>query len=59
MSFLKKMLGIGESQPATRVRICSECGMPVSDHKDWCSILRARQEMELRAQEKKTALGNC
>jgi hypothetical protein len=25
-----------------RIRICSECGMPVGDHKEWCSILRGQ-----------------
>jgi hypothetical protein len=24
-----------------RIRICIECGMPVAEHKDWCSILKA------------------
>ena len=56
MTFLKRMLGMGGgSQPVTRVRICPECGMAVAEHKDWCSIFRARQDMELRSQEKKTA----
>jgi hypothetical protein len=31
-----------------RVRICVECGMPVAEHKDWCSILRGQVEMERR-----------
>jgi hypothetical protein len=26
-----------------------ECGMPVADHKDWCSILRGQIEMNLKA----------
>jgi len=26
--------------------------MPVANHKDWCSILRGQQEMELRAASK-------
>jgi hypothetical protein len=25
-----------------------ECGMPVAEHKDWCSILRGQLEMKLR-----------
>ncbi len=53
MTFLKKILHIGSDQPATRVRICPECGMAVTDHKDWCSIHRARQAMEMRQQEKR------
>lgn len=32
----------------TRVRICVECGMPVAEHKEWCSILRTQREMERR-----------
>lgn len=31
-----------------RVRVCVECGMPVAEHKDWCSIFRTRQEMEAK-----------
>jgi hypothetical protein len=53
MTFLKKMLGFGDGRPATRVRICPECGMAVAEHKDWCSIFRARQAMELREDPKK------
>ena len=52
MTFLKKMLGFNTAQPASRVRICPECGMAVADHKDWCSILRARQAMERRTEAK-------
>ena len=44
MSFLKKLFGKGE--PKQRVRICVECGMPVAEHKEWCSILRGQREME-------------
>jgi len=32
-------------KPAQRIRICVECGMPVAEHKEWCSILRTQQEM--------------
>ena len=53
MTFLKKILGFGESQPATRVRICPECGMAIAEHKDWCSIFRARQAVEGRGEPKK------
>ena len=48
MSFLKRLLGKNEP-PKPRVRICAECGMPVADHKEWCSILRGQNEMKLRA----------
>lgn len=44
MSLLKRLLG--KDEPAKRTRICVECGMPVEDHKDWCSILRGRQAMQ-------------
>jgi hypothetical protein len=46
MSLLKRLLG--KEEPKQRVRICVECGMPVADHKEWCSILRTQREMELR-----------
>jgi hypothetical protein len=31
-----------------------ECGMPVAEHKDWCSILRGQIEMKLRAGNSQT-----
>ena len=43
MSILKKLFG-GKEQ-TQRVRVCVECGMPVADHKTWCSIYRTQQEM--------------
>lgn len=46
MTFLKKLLG--KSEPPKRVHICVECGMPVAEHKEWCSILRGQREMELK-----------
>ena len=42
MSFMKKLFS--GKQPTQRVRICVECGMPVADHKDWCSIFRTMRE---------------
>ena len=45
MSFLKKILGGKHSQPSDRVRVCSQCGMPVTEHKDWCSILNGQKEV--------------
>jgi hypothetical protein len=50
MSLLKRLLGKNEP-PKQRIRICVECGMPVAEHKDWCSILRGQIEMKLRAAE--------
>ena len=47
MSLLKRLFGKG-SPTTGRVRICIECGMPVAEHKDWCSILRGQQEMASR-----------
>jgi hypothetical protein len=46
MSLLKRLLG--KSEPTKRVRVCVECGMPVAEHKDWCSILRGQIEMGLQ-----------
>ena len=48
MSFLKKLMGKSEP-PKPRVRVCVECGMPVADHKEWCSILRGQIEMNMKA----------
>jgi len=45
MSFLKRLLGKADP-PKQRVRICVECGMPVAEHKTWCSIYRGQLEME-------------
>lgn len=51
MTFLKKLFG--GNKPVQRVRICQECGMPVADHKDWCSIYQTMLALE----RKKTASG--
>lgn len=51
MSFLNRLLGKTE-QPKVRVQVCVECGMPVADHKQWCSILKGQSEMKLKAAEK-------
>ena len=47
MTILKKLLGF-KSEPVKRIRICQECGMPVAEHKEWCSILRTMQALEAR-----------
>jgi len=44
MTFLKKLLRWKRNQPVQRVRICVECGMPVGEHKEWCTIFRAIRE---------------
>ena len=54
MSFLNRLLGKTE-QPKQRVQVCVECGMPVADHKQWCSILQGQKELKLKAAEKKSA----
>ena len=48
MSLLNRLLGRTED-PKPRTRVCIECGMPVAEHKDWCSILRGEIDMKLRA----------
>lgn len=50
MSIFEKLFA-RKSQPRQRVRICVECGMPVADHKDWCSILRTQQELDRKAMQ--------
>ena len=53
MSFLKRLFSSNTSaEPAQRTRICVECGMPVADHKEWCSIHRGHLEMERRKAER-------
>ena len=51
MSFLKRLFSSNTPEPTQRVRICVECGMPVAEHKDWCSILRGQTEMDRRKAE--------
>jgi hypothetical protein len=50
MSLFKRLFG-KEEAPKQRVRVCVECGMPVADHKNWCSILQGQREMERAAQK--------
>jgi hypothetical protein len=47
MSLFDKLLG-RKAEPRQRVRICVECGMPVAEHKDWCSIFRGQKQMAER-----------
>ena len=56
MAFLKRLFGKAE-EPRARVRVCVECGMPVAEHKTWCSILQGEREMQSRA-EARQAGGN-
>jgi hypothetical protein len=46
MSILKRLFGKRTEPPKQRIRICVECGMPVAEHKEWCSILRGQNEMK-------------
>ena len=48
MSFLKRIFSSNTIRARQRVHICVECGMPVAEHKDWCSIRRGQLEMERR-----------
>ncbi len=52
MSLLKRLFSGKSTEPIQRTRVCVECGMPVAEHKDWCSIYRGQQEMDLRAAQK-------
>ncbi len=54
MGFLQKLLG-KKAEPKARVRVCVECGMPVAEHKEWCSILRGQREMAAKAGKQQTA----
>lgn len=51
MSFLKKLFS-RDSEPRQRVRVCMECGMPVGEHKEWCSIRQYQEEADRRAAAK-------
>jgi len=50
MLLLKRLFGKSTEPPKQRIRVCVECGMPVAEHKDWCSIQRGQIEMKLAAQ---------
>ena len=54
MSLLKKLFS-RKTEPKQRVRICVECGMPVAEHKDWCSILRTQRERDGRGPQPERA----
>jgi hypothetical protein len=48
MSFLSRLFS--KNQPKQRIRVCVECGMPIAEHKQWCSILRGQLERDRKAQ---------
>jgi hypothetical protein len=52
MSLLKRLFSSNPPAPTQRVRICVECGMPVAEHKEWCSIRRGQAEMEREKAER-------
>ena len=52
MSFLKRLFSSNTPATTQRVRVCVECGMPVAEHKEWCSILRGQQELDRRNAER-------
>jgi hypothetical protein len=56
MSLFKRLFGKGSEPPKQRVRVCVECGMPVAEHKEWCSILRGQQEMQRNGSESASRL---
>ena len=47
MSLLQKLFS-RKPETKARVRVCVECGMPVAEHNDWCSIYRTQQEMNAK-----------
>ena len=49
MSFFSRLFS-KKTEPKQRIRVCVECGMPIAEHKQWCSILRGQQEMDRKAQ---------
>ena len=51
MGILQKLFS-RKSAPKQRVRVCVECGMPVAEHKEWCSILRGQVEMANKSAKK-------
>ena len=53
MSLLKRLFSRKAAEAPPRVRICVECGMPVAEHKDWCSIRRGEAEMQRRKADAK------
>lgn len=55
MSLLNRLLGKESAPVKQRVRVCVECGMPIAEHKEWCSILRGQIEMGIAGQAAKTS----
>ncbi len=51
MALLRKLIWWKNNKPVNRIRICVECGMPIAEHKEWCSIFRTIQARNKRAGE--------
>jgi hypothetical protein len=51
MSLFKRLFG-KKAPTKPRVRVCVECGMPIAEHKEWCSILRGQREMQMASATK-------
>jgi len=49
MTILQKLFSRKPATPRQRIRVCVECGMPIAEHKDWCSILRGQKELDAKA----------
>ena len=49
MSIFQKLFSKQSDAAKPRIRVCVECGMPVAEHKEWCSIFRTQQEMGAKA----------
>jgi hypothetical protein len=54
MTIFKKLFSKKADPNKPRVRVCVECGMPVAEHKDWCSIFRTQQEMDRKSPAART-----
>lgn len=54
MTIFQKLFSKKPDANKPRVRVCVECGMPVAEHKDWCSIYRTQQEMDSKARVVRT-----
>ena len=54
MSLFQKLFSKKSDPAKPRVRVCVECGMPVAEHKEWCSIYRTQQEMDGKARAART-----
>jgi len=52
VSLLKRLFGTNR-EPKPRIRVCNECGMPIAEHREWCSIRRGEIEMRARAEERR------